>query len=100
LRAANPDALFVLGVTGTPIRNLRALQMKQPIIASPGQATYPIVAAMGENISDVFFAELLVAEDPLAHQSDFVKLYTTEYGTPPKAVEALGGIRSRQLQRH
>lgn len=90
VRAANPEALLVLGVTGTPIRNLRALQMNQLIISSIAQATYPIVAAMGENISDVVFAEFLVAEDPLPNQTEFVKLYTAAYGAPPKAPEALG----------
>ena len=31
-----------------------------------------------------------MAEDALPNQSEFVKLHTAEYGTPPKAIEALG----------
>lgn len=90
LRAMNPDGFFVVGVTGTPVRNLRALQIKQPILSVLGQSPYHIVEAMGSNVSDVIFPEYLVAEDPLPRQTEFVKLFHQEYGKPPKAIEAWG----------
>jgi len=90
LRAMNPDGFFVIGVTGTPVRNLRALQVKQPILSAIGQATYQIVEAMGPNVSDVIIPEYLVAEDPLPRQADFVKLFQAEYSSLPKSIEAFG----------
>ena len=90
LRAANPDGFFVIGVTGTPVRSLRALQLKQPIISAIGQATYQIVEAMGRNTTDVIFPEYLVAEDPLPRQAEFVKIFQKEFGNMPKSIEAFG----------
>lgn len=90
LRASNPDGFFVIGVTGTPVRNLRALRVRQPILSAIGQASYQIVEAMGPGITDVIFPEYLVAEDPLPRQTEFVRLFRAEYGAPPKAIEAFG----------
>jgi branched-chain amino acid transport system substrate-binding protein len=90
IRAAQPDAVFVVGVTGVPVRAIRQLQMKQPIISAIGQATYEIVKSMGDAADNVVFPEFLVPEDPLPSQEAFVKMYKLEYGRLPKAIEAMG----------
>ncbi len=90
IRAAQPDAIFVVGITGVPIRSIRQLQMKQPIISAIGQASYEIVKSMGDAADNVVFPEFLVAEDPLPHQKAFVELYRQEYNRLPKITEAIG----------
>jgi branched-chain amino acid transport system substrate-binding protein len=87
LRAAQPDAIVVVGVTGVPIRSIRQLQMKQPIVSAIGQATYEIVRSMGDAADNVVFPEALVAEDPLPQQKEFVELYRQEYKQLPKAAQ-------------
>jgi branched-chain amino acid transport system substrate-binding protein len=39
IRAAQPDAIFVIGTTATPFRAIRQLQMKQPIVAVNGASS-------------------------------------------------------------
>jgi branched-chain amino acid transport system substrate-binding protein len=90
IRAAQADAIIVVGVTGVPIRSLRQLQMKQTIIAANGLASYEGVKSMGDAADNVVFPEFLVGEDPLPHQAQFVKLFQKEYGRLPKILEALG----------
>lgn len=90
IRAVQPDAVFIIGVTGVPVRAIRQLQMKQPIISALGQATYEIAKSMGDAADNVVFPEFLVAEDPLPHQKAFVDAYKQEYGRLPKAPEAEG----------
>jgi branched-chain amino acid transport system substrate-binding protein len=90
IRAAQPDAIIVVGVTGVPIRSLRRLQMKQTIIAANGLASYEAVRSMGDAADNVVFPEFLVGEDPLPHQAEFVQLFQKEYGRLPKILEALG----------
>lgn len=90
IRAAQPDAIFIIGVTGVPVRAIRQLQMKQPIISAIGQATYEIVKSMGDAAEGVVFPEFLVPEDPLPHQKTFVEAYKQEYGRNPKSSEAMG----------
>jgi branched-chain amino acid transport system substrate-binding protein len=90
IRAAQPDAIVVVGVTGVPIRSLRQLQMKQTIIAANGLASYEAVKSMGDAADNVVFPEFLVGEDPLPHQAEFVRLFHKEYGRFPKILEALG----------
>lgn len=87
IRAMQPDAIVVVGVTGVPIRSIRQLQMKQPIVSAIGQATYEIVKAMGDAADNVVFPEALVGEDPLPEQRDFVELYRQEYKQLPKAAQ-------------
>jgi len=89
IRASQPDAIFVIGVTGVPVRAIRQLQMKQPIIAAIGQATYEIVKSMGDAAEGVVFPEFLVPEDPLPHQKAFVDAYKAEYGRAPKSIESI-----------
>lgn len=89
IRAAQPDAIFIIGVTGVPVRAIRQLQMKQPIISAIGQATYEIVKSMGDAANGVVFPEFLVPEDPLPHQKAFVEAYKQEYGRYPKSSEAI-----------
>ncbi len=90
LRASNPDALFVIGVTGVPIRSIRQLQMKQVIIAPSALSSYEVVKSMGDAADNIVFAEFLVGEDPLPRQKEFVDLYNKEHGRFPKLVEAIG----------
>jgi len=90
IRAAQPEAIIVVGVTGVPIRSLRQLQMKQTIIAANGLASYEAVRSMGDAADNVIFPEFLVGEDPLPHQAEFVRSYQREYNRLPKILEALG----------
>lgn len=90
LRAAKPDALFVIGVTGIPIRSIRQLQMKELIIAPSALSSYEVVKSMGDAADNIVIAEFLVGEDPLPNQKEFVALHQKEYGRFPKLVEAIG----------
>lgn len=89
IRAAQPDAIFIIGVTGVPVRAIRQLQMKQPIISAIGQASYEIAKSMGDAADGVVFPEFLVPEDPSPNQKAFVEAYKQEYGRAPKSGEAM-----------
>jgi branched-chain amino acid transport system substrate-binding protein len=88
IKAAQPDAVFVIGITASPFRDLRRLQMTQPIISHFGGSSYEMVSAMGSAAENIIFPEFLIAEDPLPHQKDFVEAYKKEYGSMPKNFEA------------
>lgn len=79
IRALNPDAIFVIGTTATPFRAIRQLQMKQPIIAVNGAASYEVLNAMGPTVAnDIVFPEFIVNEDPLPNQKEFVEIFRKE----------------------
>jgi branched-chain amino acid transport system substrate-binding protein len=89
VKVAQPDAIIVVTASATPFRDVRRLQMTQPIIAHMASSTYEYVNAMGKTAADnIVFPEFLVAEDPLPHQRDFVELSRKELGTLPKNVDA------------
>jgi branched-chain amino acid transport system substrate-binding protein len=90
VKAANPDIILVIATSPVPFRNVKQIGIKQPLLAAVGSSSYEYVKGMGEFADDISFAEFLVAEDPLAHQKDFVELYRKEYGTLPKTYEAAG----------
>lgn len=90
VRAANPDAVFVIATNPTPFRNARQIRMTQTIVSAIGGSAYQYVNGMGEHGHDIVFPEFLVAEDPLAHQKDFVELYKKAYNALPKNYEAAG----------
>ena len=88
VKAAQPDAIIVVTASATPFRDVRRLQMTQPIIAHMASSTYEYVNAMGKTADNIVFPEFLVAEDPLPHQRDFVELSKKERGALPKNVDA------------
>ncbi|WMT76434.1 ABC transporter substrate-binding protein [Bradyrhizobium sp. Ash2021] len=90
IRASSPAGIFVIGITGVPIRSIRQLQVKLPIIAAAGQANYEIAKSMGDAADNVAFPEFLVGEDPLPNQKEFVALYQAQYNKLPKISEAMG----------
>lgn len=90
IRAVQPDAIFVIGITGVPVRSIRQLQIKLPIISAVGQASYEIVKSMGDSADNVVFPEFLVGEDPLPNQKEFVQVFQKENGRIPKIMESLG----------
>lgn len=89
IKAAQPDAIFVASVSAAPMRDIRRLQIAQPIISHYGSSTYELVNAMGSGADNVIFPEFMFAEDPASNQKEFVELYRKEYGTLPKNVEAM-----------
>jgi branched-chain amino acid transport system substrate-binding protein len=89
IKAAQPDIVFSIATSATPIRAIRQLQMKQPIVAL-GTSSYEYVNAMGSAADNILSPEFLVGEDPLPQQSSFVELYKQEYGNLPKHFEAAG----------
>ena len=90
VKAANPDAVIVIGTSPVPFRNLRQLRVGVPIISVHGTATYETVKAMGDGADGVVHAEFLIAEDPLPTQQDFVERFRKEYGRLPKHFDAAG----------
>ena len=88
VKVAQPEAIIVVTASATPFRDVRRLQMTQPIIAHMASSTYEYVNAMGKSADNIVFPEFLVAEDPLPHQRDFVELSRKELGTLPKNVDA------------
>lgn len=90
VRAANPDAVFVIATNPTPFRNARQIRMTQTIVSAIGSSAYQYVNGMGEHGHDIVFPEFVVAEDPLPHQKDFVELYKKSYNALPKNYEAAG----------
>lgn len=89
IKAASPDAIFVIAVTATPFRSIRQLQMSQPIVALNGASSYEIVNAMGSAANNVIFPEFLVYEDPLPHQKAFTEMILKETGTKAKNPESV-----------
>jgi branched-chain amino acid transport system substrate-binding protein len=90
VKVANPEAYFVVAANPTPFRNLRQLAATQPIIAAIGSSTYESVKAMGPGANNVIFADIMVAEDPLPFQKEFVERYKKEFNSLPKNFEAAG----------
>ena len=88
VKAANPDLILVIATSPVPFRNAKQIGIKQPLLAAVGSSSYEYVRGMGEFADDIAFAEFFVAEEPLAHQKEFVELYRKEYGTLPKTYEA------------
>jgi branched-chain amino acid transport system substrate-binding protein len=90
VKAANPDLVMVIATSPVPFRSVRQIGLQQPVLAAVGSSSYEYVKGMGEFADDITFAEFVVAESPLPHQSEFVELYRKEYGTLPKTYEAAG----------
>jgi ABC-type branched-subunit amino acid transport system substrate-binding protein len=98
LRAAQPDAIFVIGTTATPFRAIRQLQMKQPIVAVNGASSYEALNAMGSTVAnDIVYPEFIVNEDPLPNQKEFVELFR---GDERPGQELRGGRLGRRAYRH
>lgn len=89
IKAAQPDIVFSIATSATPIRAIRQLQMKQPIVAL-GTSSYEYVNAMGSAGDNILSPEFLVGEDPLPQQTEFVELYKREHNVLPKHYEAAG----------
>jgi branched-chain amino acid transport system substrate-binding protein len=90
IRAAEPEAVFVIATSPVPFRNARQVKLSQPIVSAIGSASYDYVRGMGEFANDIVFPEFLVGEDPKPEQAEFVKLYLNAYGSLPKNFEAAG----------
>lgn len=89
IKAANPDAIFVIAVNAVAFRGIRQLQMTQPIIALNGASSYEIVSAMGTAADNVIFPEFVVYEDPLPRQKDFINYVMKESGAKAKNAESV-----------
>ncbi len=90
VKAAQPDAVFIIATSATPFRNVKQLQMAQPVVAAIGSSSYEYVNAMGPGADNVAIPEFVVGEDPLPHQKAFVDLYKQTYNSTPKNFEAAG----------
>lgn len=90
LRSQTPDAVFVVGVTAVPFRNVKQIKLSVPVISALGSSSYDVVKGMGDAADDIVFPEFLIAEDPLPNQKEFVELFRKEYGRNPKNYEAAG----------
>jgi branched-chain amino acid transport system substrate-binding protein len=90
VKAADPDAVFIIATSAIPFRNAKQLAIKAPIIGAIGSATYEYVKGMGELADEITFAEFLMSEDPLSHQREFSELFRKTYNAYPKAFEAAG----------
>lgn len=90
VKAANPEAYFVVAANPTPFRNLRQLRATQPIVAAIGSSTYEAVKAMGPGADNVVFADFVVGEEPLPFQKPFVDRFQKEFNAVPKNFEAAG----------
>jgi branched-chain amino acid transport system substrate-binding protein len=88
VKAAQPDAIFIIATSATPFRNVKQIQISQPIIAAIGSSSYEYVNAMGPAADNIAIPEFLVGEDPLPHQKAFVELYKQTYNSTPKNYEA------------
>jgi branched-chain amino acid transport system substrate-binding protein len=88
VKAVQPDAVVIITASATPFRDVRRLQMNQPIIADLASSTYEYVNAMGPAADNIVFPEFVIGEDPLPHQKDFVALYQKEFNRLPKFIEA------------
>ncbi|MDP1854409.1 MAG: ABC transporter substrate-binding protein [Candidatus Omnitrophota bacterium] len=90
VKAAQPDTVFIIATSATPFRNVKQLQMTQPVVAAIGSSSYEYVNAMGPGADNVVIPEFVVGEDPLPHQKAFVDLYKQTYNSTPKNFEAAG----------
>lgn len=88
VKAAQPDAVFIIATSATPFRNVKQVQINKPIIAAIGSSSYEYVNAMGPAADNIVIPEFLVGEDPLPHQKAFVELYKQTYNSTPKNYEA------------
>ena len=88
VKAAQPDAVLIIATSATPFRNVRQIQMTQPVIAAIGSSSYEYVNAMGVGANNVVIPEFVVGEDPLPSQKDFVEAYKKAYNATPKNFEA------------
>ncbi|HEV2510327.1 ABC transporter substrate-binding protein [Bosea sp. (in: a-proteobacteria)] len=88
IRAAGPDAVFVIATSAVPFRNARQVKIDQPIVSAIGSATYDYVRGFGEYGDNIIFPEFLVGEQPKDNQKGFVELFHKEYGSFPKNQEA------------
>ena len=90
VKAAQPDAIFIIATSATPFRNIKQIQAIQPIVAAIGSSSYDYVNAMGPAADNIVIPEFLVGEDPLPHQKAFVETYKQTYNSVPKNYEAAG----------
>lgn len=88
VKAAQPDAVFVIATSATPFRNVKQIQMAQPVVAAIGSSSYEYVNAMGPAADNIVIPEFVVGEDPLPNQKAFVELYKQTYNSTPKNYEA------------
>ncbi|CAN5757485.1 ABC transporter substrate-binding protein [soil metagenome] len=88
IKAAQPDAVFIIATSATPFRNARQIQIAQPIVAAIGSSSYEYVNAMGAGADNIVIPEFVVGEDPLPNQKAFVELYKQAYNSTPKNYEA------------
>ena len=89
VKAANPDAIFVVTLQAAPFRAVRNLQMKQPIVAVNGSSSYETVSAMGSAADNIIFPEFVVTEDPLPDQAEFVAYMQKNFNIKAKNAEAV-----------
>jgi branched-chain amino acid transport system substrate-binding protein len=90
VRAADPEAVYVIATSSVPFRAARQVRITQPIISAIGSSAYDYVRGMGEYADDIVFPEFLVGEDPESHQKAFVDIYKAAYNSLPKNYEAAG----------
>jgi len=90
VRAAEPEAVYVIATSSVPFRGARQVRITQPIISAIGSSPYDYVRGMGEYADDIVFPEFLVGEDPEPHQKAFVDIYKAAYNSLPKNYEAAG----------
>ena len=90
VRAAEPEAVYVIATSSVPFRAARQVRITQPIISAIGSSAYDYVRGMGEYADDIVFPEFLVGEDPESHQKAFVDIYKAAYNSLPKNYEAAG----------
>lgn len=90
VRAAKPDAVFIVASNPTPFRNARQVKIGAPIIAAHPSAPFDVVKAMGDGAEGVVFADFVVSEEPLPNQKAFVAAFQKEYGRLPKNFDAAG----------
>lgn len=88
VKAARPDAVFIIATSATPFRNVKQIQISQPIVAAIGSSSYEYVNAMGQAADNIVIPEFVVGEDPLPHQKEFVELYRKAYDGTAKNYEA------------
>lgn len=88
VKAAQPEAVFIIATSATPFRNVKQIQITQPVIAAIGSSSYEYVNAMGPAADNIVIPEFVVGEDPLPHQKAFVELYKQAYNSTPKNYEA------------
>jgi branched-chain amino acid transport system substrate-binding protein len=80
--------VFIIATSATPFRNVKQIQITQPVIAAIGSSSYEYVNAMGPAADNIVIPEFVVGEDPLPHQKAFVELYKQTYNSTPKNYEA------------